>query len=262
MVIKKFLDTPNDSRIKTIVVALLLCLVCSVLVSTAAVTLRPLQQANAAIDKQRNILEIAGMLREGASIDELFSGIEARVVDLDSGEFVDDLDPDSYDQRKAARDPAESRALTRDEDVASIRRRENRATVYLVRNQDRLETIILPLHGYGLWSTMYGFIALEGDGRTVKGFGFYEHGETPGLGGEIDNPRWKAMWPGKQVYNADGAVALEVIKGSVSAVTPDPQFKIDGLAGATLTSRGVSNLLEFWLGEQGFRAFLDNVERG
>ena len=260
--IGKILDMPNDSRTKTVVVALLLCLVCSVVVSTAAVTLRPLQEANKAFDKKRNILQIAGMLRDDSSVDELFAGIEARVVDLDSGAFVDDVDPESFDQRQAARDPAESRALSKDEDVASIRRRENLATVYLVRDQDRLETIILPLHGYGLWSTMYGFIALEGDARTVKGFGFYEHGETPGLGGEIDNPNWKSLWPGKQVYGADGEVALEVIKGTVVAATPEPEYKVDGLAGATLTSRGVSNLVQFWLGDQGFKPFLDNIRQG
>jgi Na+-transporting NADH:ubiquinone oxidoreductase subunit C len=260
-VIRKILDMPNDSRTKTIAVALLLCLVCSVLVSTAAVTLRPLQEANKALDKKRNILQIAGMLREDANIDEQFAQIEARVVDLDSGEFVDAVDPQAYDQREAARDPATSQALNKQEDVASIRRRANRATVYLVREDDRLETIILPLHGYGLWSTMYGFIALDGDGRTVKGFGFYEHAETPGLGGEIDNPNWKALWPGKEVYDDNGEVALEVIKGAVTGATPEPEHKVDGLAGATLTSRGVSNLLQFWLGEQGFKPFLDSIRR-
>ncbi len=260
--IKKFLDMPNDSRTKTVLVALLLCLVCSVVVSTAAVTLRPLQEANKALDKKRNILQIAGMMRDDAGIDELFALIEARVVDLESGEYLDEIDPEGYDQRKAARDPAASRALSKDEDIASIRRRPDRATVYLVRKQDGLETIILPIHGYGLWSTMYGFIALAGDAQTIKGFGFYEHAETPGLGGEIDNPQWKAQWPGKLVYDDSGDVAIEVVKGTVGEATPNPQYKVDGLAGATLTSRGVSNLVEFWLGEQGFKPFLERIRQG
>jgi len=260
--IKKFLDMPNDSRTKTVLVALLLCLVCSVVVSTAAVSLRPLQEANKALDKKRNILQIAGMMRDGASIDEQFELIEARVVDLETGEFIDDVDAQAYDQRKASRDPAASEALSKDQDIASIGRRADRATVYLVRDQDGLETIILPIHGYGLWSTMYGFVALEGDARTIKGFGFYEHAETPGLGGEVDNPQWKAQWPGKLVYDDSGDVAIEVIKGKVGDATPQPQYKVDGLAGATLTSRGVSNLLEFWLGEQGFKPFLNRIRQG
>ncbi len=253
---------PNDSRTKTVLVALLLCLVCSVVVSTAAVSLRPLQEANKALDKKRNILQIAGMMREDVSIDEAFELIEARVVDLKTGEYLDSVDPANYDQRKAAKDPAASRALSKDEDVASIRRRADQATVYLVRDQEELKTIILPIHGYGLWSTMYGFIALEGDAQTISGFGFYEHAETPGLGGEIDNPQWKAQWPGKLVYDDSGDVAIEVMKGAVGEATPQPQFKVDGLAGATLTSRGVTNLLRFWLGEQGFKPYLERIRQG
>ncbi len=261
-IIKKYLDMPNDSRTKTIAVATMLCLVCSVVVSAAAVGLKPKQEANKVLDKKRNILQIAGMLREGVSIDELFKEIEPRVVDLDSGEFVDDIDPANYDQRSASKDPATSKALEKKEDIASIRRRPNLATVYLVKDAEEVKTIILPMHGYGLWSTMYGFMALEGDAQTVTGFGFYEQAETPGLGGEVDNPKWKAMWPGKKVYDENGEVAIEVIKGTVAEATPEKEFKVDGLAGATLTSRGVSNLLKYWLGEQGFKPFLNKVRQG
>ena len=260
--IRKILDMPNDSRTKTIVVALVLCLVCSVMVSTAAVSLLPLQEANQALDRKRNILVIAGMMRDGVSIDELFKDIEARVVDLDSGEFVD-VDPESFDQEKAARDPAQSVQLGKETDIASIRRRPNQATVYLVRDaQDQLETIILPVNGQGLWAAMYGFIALEGDANTVRGFGFYQHGETPGLGGEVDNPAWRGLWPGRQVFDENGEVAIQVIKGTVVDTTPNPEFKVDGLAGATLTSRGVDNLVRFWMGEQGFKPFLTNISEG
>lgn len=257
--IKKFLDMPNDSRVKTLVVALTLCLVCSVLVSTAAVALKPRQEANKALDKKRNILTIAGMMQPGASIDELFSRIEPRVVDMETGKFADDIDPEKYDQRKAAKDPDQSVAIPRKEDIASIRRQARYATVYLVREGDKLETIILPVHGYGLWSTMYGFVAIKGDGNTIKGLGFYEHAETPGLGGEVDNPAWKAKWVGKEVYNPQGEVAVQLLKGGVGPATPDPQFKVDALAGATLTSRGVENLMHFWLGANGFEPFLKNI---
>jgi len=257
--IKKYLDMPNDSRAKTLVVALTLCLVCSVLVSTAAVALKPRQDANKALDKKRNILTIAGMMQPGASIDESFSKIESRIVDMETGRFVDDMDPEKYDQRKAAKDPALSVALEKDQDIASIRRQARYATVYLVRKEDKLETIILPVHGYGLWSTMYGFVALQGDGKTVKGLGFYEHAETPGLGGEVDNPAWKAKWVGKEIYNPKGEVAIELIKGGVGPAIANPQYKVDALAGATLTSRGVENLMHYWLGANGFKPFLNNV---
>jgi len=121
--------------------------------------------------------------------------------------------------------------------------------------------VILPIKGYGLWSTLYGFIALESDLKTVAGIGFYEHTETPGLGGEVDNPKWKASWVGKRAYNSDG-LALEVIKGKVDLARDGADSQIDGLAGATLTTKGVDNLVKYWLGQQGFKPFIDNLKTG
>lgn len=260
-ILKKYLDMPNDSQQKTIAVALALCLVCSILVSAAAVALKPRQEANKAADKKENILKIAGMMEEGKSVDELFKRIEPRVVDLTTGAFADDVDAATYDQRKASKTPGMSKVLGKDEDIASIKRRADKATVYLVRENEQIKTIILPVHGYGLWSTMYGFVALEGDAQTVKGFGFYEQAETPGLGGEVDNPLWKAKWPGKKVYDENGEVAIEVLKGAVNDAMPKIEHKVDGLAGATLTSRGVTNLMKYWLGDNGFAPFLNSLKK-
>ena len=181
------------------------------------------------------------------------------MIDLDTGTFVEG-DLASFDQRKAAKDPVQSVALDATQDIAKISRRENQAIVYIVENSGALDKVILPVHGYGLWSTLYGFIALESDLNTVAGLGFYDHGETPGLGGEVDNPRWKAFWPGKKVYK-NGDVELALVKGSVDQNSANAGYQIDGLAGATLTSRGVSNLVQFWLGENGFKPFLDNFSR-
>jgi Na+-transporting NADH:ubiquinone oxidoreductase subunit C len=258
--IKDILALPNDSTKKTVVVAAALCLICSVLVSAAAVFLKPQQQYNKALDKRRNILEIAGLMEPGKSVDELFKKIETRVIDLESGEYVEMENPGAYDQRKASKDPSMSERLAAADDIASIKRQADKASVYLVKEGDQLKTIILPVHGYGLWSTLYGFLALEADANTITGFGFYEHAETPGLGGEVDNPNWRAMWPGKFVYDQSGNVAIEVIKGSVDASTPNAQHKVDGLAGATLTSRGVKNLLRFWMSDQGFGPYLKNIK--
>ena len=252
----------NDKTSKILLVALSLCLVCSVVVSTAAVLLKPAQEANKSLDKKRNILQAAGMLVPDISIDEQFASVNTRVVDLRTGKFTDDVDPERYDQRKAAKDPAQSLKLESDQDMAKISRRENYAVIYLVEGEGgELDKIILPVHGYGLWSTLYGFVALEADANTVAGLGFYEHAETPGLGGEVDNPRWKALWPGKQVYK-DGTVKLGLIKGSVDPAGANADWEIDGLSGATLTARGVTNLVQFWLGEDGFEPFLENLRTG
>ena len=252
----------NDSIKKTLIVAFSLCIVCSVIVSTAAVVLKPAQQANQALDRKRNILSAAGMLDESLSIDEQFAQMTTRVVDLRTGQFTDEVDPEKYNQRKAAKDSSQSDELSSGEDIAKIFRREHYAVVYLAEGtQGEVEKIILPIHGYGLWGTLYGFIALEGDASTVAGIGFYEHKETPGLGGEVDNPRWKGLWPGKQVYK-DGELEIAVIKGTVNPQAPGAQYQVDGMAGATLTTRGVSNLVQFWLGDGGFAPFLNNLKSG
>ncbi|MEZ5482390.1 MAG: Na(+)-translocating NADH-quinone reductase subunit C [Porticoccaceae bacterium] len=188
----------NDSTQKTILVALVLCLVCSILVATAAVMLRPAQQANKALDKKTNILAAAGLLNTDVSIEEQFEAVSTRVVDINSGKFSDAVDPAVYDQRKAAKDPALSTKLSAENDLAKIGSQENYALVYIVENQQGIDKVILPIKGYGLWSTLYGFVALEADLNTVAGIGFYEHAETPGLGGEVDNPLWKAKWVGKR----------------------------------------------------------------
>ena len=251
----------NDSISKTFGVALALCIVCAVVVSSAAVILRPTQEINKLIDLKTNILASAGLLQEGVSIETQFEQITPRVVDLSTGRFTDAIDAATYDQRKASKDPALSMALDPKQDPAKIKRRVNYATVYMVEGEQGIEKIILPIKGYGLWSTLYGFIALESDLQTVAGIGFYEHTETPGLGGEVDNPKWKSSWIGKQAYN-QGELAITVLKGKADMSRAGSESQIDGLAGATLTTRGVDNLVRYWLGDQGFRPLINSLKTG
>ena len=255
----RFKELPVDSTPKTIAVAVGLCLFCSMVVSSVAVALKPVQEYNKVLDKRRNILQVAGLYDESVSVDEAFKSIEPRVVEISTGEFSDAFDPSEYDQKAAAKDPALSRQL--ESDPAGIGRQANLASVYLIRDdQGAIDKVILPLHGYGLWSTLYGFVALEEDGDEVFGFQFYQHGETPGLGAEVDNPRWRASWKGKEIFGDDGNVAISVQKGVPSA--DNAKYHIDALAGATLTSRGVDNLVKFWLGDEGFKPFLEKLRSG
>jgi len=256
------MSSSSDSTGRTIVVAVLLCLVCSVFVSGAAVLLKPKQTANKQLDKKTNILAAAGIETEGKNIDELFQQFTIKIVDLDTGRYTDAVDPTTYDQRSASKDPALSEALPDDIDIASINRRAQYATVYLLLDGDKIDKVILPVHGYGLWSTLYGFLALEGDANTVVGLGFYEQSETPGLGGEVDNPRWKALWPGKQVLDGQGNPAINLVKGGPNPQSPDAIHQVDALSGATLTSNGVEHLLQFWLGENGFGPYLAKLRSG
>lgn len=254
----------NDSISKTVTVTVLLCVICSVVVSAAAVILKPKQLANKDLDRKTNILAAAGLLEPGKTVDELFANITTRVVDMETGKFTDAVDGASFDIQKASKDPDISEALPREIDIASIKRQADFMPVYIIEGSSgAIEKLILPVHGYGLWSTLYGFLAVEGDLNTVAGLGFYSHAETPGLGGEVDNPAWKATWPGKKVYADDFMdPELSLIKGKVEASTTNPEYKIDGLSGATLTSNGVTNLVQFWMGEHGFAPFLANLRAG
>ena len=251
---------PRDTISKTFTVAFLLCVACSVLVSSAAVVLRPMQNINKALDKKRNILTAAGLYEEGIDIDVAYQSIEAKVVDLSTGQYSPDIDAATYNTRKAAADPATSQE-TSDLDRAGIKRRAKSASVYLVRKDDRLDKVILPVHGKGLWSTLYGFLALDAaDLTTIKGLVFYEHAETPGLGGEVDNPAWKALWKGKQAFDGTGNARISVIKGRVNPADKGSEFKVDGLSGATITARGVHNMLRYWLSADGYGPYLAKLK--
>ncbi|MDP2284327.1 MAG: Na(+)-translocating NADH-quinone reductase subunit C [Pseudohongiella sp.] len=258
-----------NSVANTLKIALILCAICSVVISGAAVILKPMQTANQILDRNKNILIAAGMfdpaVNTNSDVASMFTRFNARIVDLDNGTFLSDedaqrlgLDPLTYNETAARNDPVLSDALTGEDDLAKIRRRVKYATVYTIDNADgSFESVVLPVSGYGLWGIMYGYLALEGDGNTVQGIGFYDHKETPGLGGEISNPRWQAQWPGKQIYGDNSEVTFAVVKGGGPG-----ESQVDALSGATLTSRGVENMIAFWLGERGFGRFLNNEVKG
>ena len=256
---------------RTLMVALVLSVAFSVVVSTAAVMLRPAQIQNQNLDIRSNILAAAGMLKEGATaegIEETFSRFDVRLVDLESGDYVDPgavgvKEPMKYDMYKAASDPSMSVNIPASEDKAGIKRRPNVAKIYTLSENGELVRVVLPIHGYGLWSTLYGFVSLEGDANTIEGLGFYDHAETPGLGGEVDNPRWKSQWVGKEVYGDElEEPQIRLVKGGVGAGASDKEHKVDALSGATLTSRGVEQLVNYWMGDRGFAPYLKKLREG
>jgi len=252
------LSLPNDDPKKTIIVATLLCLVCSILVSISAVMFKPLQTANKQEDIKKNILAVTGLLSENTDVNTLFEQFEVKIVNLETGQYSD-IDHASYDQYKAAGDPDQSVILTAEQDIASIGRRAKLAKVYLLQDGGKTSQVVLPIHGYGLWSTLYGFVSFEGDFNTIGGLQFYAHAETPGLGGEVDNPKWRKLWKGKKAFNDQGELKIEVVRGFVDFKVAGAEHQVDGLSGATLTSVGVSNLVRYWLGDHGFGPYLKNM---
>jgi Na+-transporting NADH:ubiquinone oxidoreductase subunit C len=250
----------NDSVARTFLVAFLVCFVCSLLVSATAAGLRAKQERDARLSQYREVLAIADLMTRGADVAELWEQkVVPRMVKLADGSYTDAVEVEEFDQYQAASDSELGRSIPPDKDLADIKRRARYAPVYLIRDGDRFSQVVLPVHGKGLWSTLYGYLALESDLRTISGFGFYEHGETPGLGGEVDNPQWLAKWEGKKVADEQGIPRIEVIKGSVDSDSPRARYQVDGLSGATATSRGVTNLLRYWLGEDGFGPYLERM---
>lgn len=238
---------------KTVGVVVAVCLVCSIIVSSAAVGLRDLQQTNAAIDKKSNIVEAAGLLDIAAGdIAGTFNKyIEERFINLETGQYVE-KPMEGYDMYKEAKNPEFSVKVTGSN--VGFLQRASIANLYIVKNDaGEVTRLVLPVHGSGLWDLMYGLLALDADGNTVRELVYYQHKETPGLGGEIQNPSWKAKWDGKKIFS-DGDVAIQVNKGDNSG----DQYAVDALSGATLTSNGVQNTLTYWMGENGYGPYLKN----
>jgi Na+-transporting NADH:ubiquinone oxidoreductase subunit C len=238
---------------KTIGVVVAVCLVCSIIVAGSAVGLRDLQQTNVAIDKQSNIVEAAGLseLAAGDIAGTFDKYIEEKFVNLETGQYVDKPTKD-YDMYKAAKMPEYTVKVTGSN--VGFQQRASIASVYIVKNDaGEVTRLILPVHGSGLWDLMYGFLAVDADGNTVRELVYYQQKETPGLGGEVLNPKWKAKWDGKKLYN-NGEVAIQVKKGDNAS----NQYAVDALSGATLTSNGVQNTLSYWVGENGYGPYLKN----
>lgn len=266
----------TESPKQTIIVATCLCLVCSVLVSTAAVVLRPTQQIQKTLDIQKNILKVAGIYDETRKVDTQFKVVEPVLIELagkrpritDPAE--EGIDLKTYDPKKASKKEEDSIEVSPPGALPQIARREIYTIAYEIRKEDgNLDQVILPIYGKGLWSTLYGFIAVDADGQTIRGITFYEHGETPGLGGEVDNPAWKSVWPGKSAFAAEDietasldhlpTPTIQVTKGEVTADTPQADFKVDGLSGATITSNGVTAFVRYWLGPDAFGSYLHQI---
>ena len=248
----------KDSALNIAFVGVGLCLLCSAIISLIAIQLRSVQNENVIKDMQKKIVSSAGLQLEYGSVENAMMNIKTIVVDLDQGKIVD-INPNSYELSKELREEGKYKFLSAENDIASIKKREKYSKVYIEYKDDKINTLILPVRGYGLWGILYGYLAIKSDFNTVAGLEFYDHKETPGLGAEIDNPKWKALWKGKKIYQENGEVSLKVIKGNVLASSDNINYEVDGLSGATLTCNGVTNLIAYWMGSDGFLNFINNL---
>jgi len=249
----------RDSTLYTILFSIVMCVACSILVAVSAVGLASRQAANKAAYRQKNVLLAAGLIKDGQPISntevaKMFDEkVQVKLVNLETGDYDESTDAKEYDQIKASSDPTQS--VPAPENSSRISRLPKLAQVFLVMEGDQVSKVVIPVEGYGLWGTLYGFLALEKDTKTIQGITYYDQIETPGLGGEVANPKWKALWHGRLAYNDSWVPEIKVIKGVAGSPEQDPHH-IDGLSGATITSNGVSYMMDFWLGEHGFGPYL------
>ncbi len=245
------------SPLKILQIALGVSLVCALVVSLTAVSLRPHYLANLEAERMARLASILDAL-DDVAVSKNPEDIEARVVELESGRYSETIDPLSFDARRAAHDPASNFSIPLEHDLAGIKRRARHAVVYLLRDSaGQVDVLILPVRGVGYQSALYAFLALSGDANEILGLRFYEHGETPGLGSQIQDPDWEAQWPGKMAFGETGQVTIRV--GGSDSAGGD---RVDGISGATRTSNGVDRLIRFWLGDLGFGPYLKLVRSG
>ena len=256
----------KDSPLKALVVVLAVSLACSILVSTASITLKPIQLLNQKVERSRNIVILTGLVPgdKKLSDDEILQAVEqldVRVLNIDTGEFVDSIDPEQFNAHAAVNDPELSVAIPAADDTARLGRRSRFAVVYLVWQGDELKRIILPIHGQGMWSTLYGYLALEPDLNTIAAVTFYEQAETAGLGDQITRPSWQAKWQGRQLFNSQGEIQFRVAAGSVQEGSAAARHQVDAMSGATVTGDSVTRLVKFWFGPNGYQIFLNNFAK-
>ncbi len=249
--------------LKALIVVLSVSLVCSFVVTSTAVLLESRQLRNLNLERFRHIVAVAGIgEREKDPIALYRENLDAALIDLRSGAEVDSaplpgfLHPESFDFIAASRHPDYSEEI--DPRLIGLKRRPRYMPVYRLRGGQGYDKVILLIVGKGLWSTLQGYLALEKDLTTIAGIRFFQQGETPGLGGEITNPRWQRSWKGKQALNDRGEVVIELVKGPVDPASPT---RVEGISGATLTTRGVNRMVRYWLGRRGYGPYLAKLRK-
>ncbi|MBQ9274034.1 MAG: Na(+)-translocating NADH-quinone reductase subunit C [Succinivibrio sp.] len=256
----------KDSVLGTFAVIISFCLVCSVLVSMAVVALNPFKAAAIADDRQKNIIKVSGFEVEGKLADTYKKHIEAHLIDVATGEIADEgfteEQRDAYNFQSLAKKPDSSVPIPKDQDLAGILRHSKLMPVYFSKDDEgNVVRVILPFYGQGLWSTCYGYLALDpADGNTIEGITFYDHGETPGLGGEIENPRWQQQWVNKKFDDEEGNYKFRILKNP-DTTGPGKDFEVDALSGATLTTNGVDHFTHYWFGDA-YKPFLAKLRNG
>lgn len=250
----------QEGAARTLLIAAGVALACSALVAGTVYLLRPIQNAYQLLDRNRALLQAAGMLAADADdrmVVSAYLDLDVRLVDLTSDSMVTTAavpDVRSYDHWSLTENsPAELR-MQEANAAPGPPPHPRYVPVYVVRKDSALQRLILPVHGQGMWSTIHGYLALADDLRTVAALTIYRHGETPGIGDRIEDAQWLRSWSGKQVYADDGSVRIDVVRQAA-----DSAHEVDLISGASVTSKSVASMVRSWMGPQGYGPLLDRL---
>ena len=229
----------------TILFTLGAALICALLLSLASQTLKARQELAMEADVMRNILQATGLLggdeklcgQGGLSAKQCRDikccyeeNIRSYLVDR-TGAVIkkDGIKAEMVDMAREMEKPYGEGVFP----------------VFTAIKKGKITAYCFPVFGKGLWSSIYGYLALGEDLDTVRGITFHKHGETPGLGGEIQSSPFRESFAGKKIFTARGElVSVTVLKGQVNPKAPEAFHQVDGITGATLTARGVTRLLK------------------
>ena len=215
----------------------IITLVASLLLALASTQLKELQEFNVELDKKKNILKCIGkdlaLMNADAIIKEYKSNI-SNIILNSNGDITANI-------------ASENLESVPNKSTGEVKYFLNKIEYLPAYKSSNPEAFIIPISGKGLWSTLFGYFALEMDLNTVIGITFYKHGETPGLGGEVEKEWFQNNFVGKKIFNQTGKlVSIKVVKGKVNDVYSGEALNhgVDGISGATITSRGVSYFLK------------------
>ena len=224
----------GQSNSYTFIFITVVAIVAALILSVASQSLQQKQVQNFERDMKRNILSAVGLL-EKKGCDSDIEGcykkmIKAKIINT-KGKAIDarGLIPVTISiEEELGKEPSE-----------------RRYPLFMRRDKGKTTAYCIPIVGKGLWSTLYGYLALEKDLKTVKGITFYKHAETPGLGAEIETTLFRESFKGKKILDKKGKlVSVRVVKGSVNPQSPMKMHEVDGISGATLTCNGVTDLIK------------------
>lgn len=231
----------KQSNTYTIIYTCVLVVVMGTALAFTAMSLNDKQQENADADKMRQILASVHITASEGEIKSTFDKFIVKQLEINSNGEVVGNDAFSIDVAKESKEKDYTK---------------RRLPIYVCQLAKGETKYILPIYGAGLWGPIWGYVAINSDGSTIYGAYFAHQGETPGLGAEIDKPKFSDQFKDKSLIKENQFKVISVVKKGQKPLNGEDY--VDGISGGTITSKGVSNMLNDCLTP--YKSFLENLK--